>query len=135
MANGWGGRRAGAGAPKGNNNRVRHGEYSKLPLPFLPSNGKALTGNTLLRAQIIICLKEQQKLPDISVRTRWEQRECWRLDGLVGQRVDQIIRNARRYSRERLAQDIATCRQYREIKKRLKEVQQHTKADDESGRG
>jgi hypothetical protein len=32
MANGWGGRRTGAGAPRGNNNAVIHGAYCR---PFM----------------------------------------------------------------------------------------------------
>ncbi len=118
MANGWGGRRKGAGAPSGNNNRVVHGEYSKMPLPTACEGGEELTDITLSRAQIIYCLIEQQSLEDVKASIPWAQREYARFDGLIGQRIDQVIRFYRKshYTNQRNQLELYQVRIYAERK-------------------
>ncbi|HGA9038495.1 TPA: hypothetical protein ACIT51_005418 [Salmonella enterica subsp. enterica serovar Java] len=100
---GWGGKRAGAGAPFGNNNAVKHGERSSLA--FFPLEGaEHLTPLQALRARnLMLCTwigdiyREHGCMCggyiDADKRTR---RELTLYNGVIGQHIDAIIRLERR---------------------------------------
>ncbi|EJC4647164.1 TPA: hypothetical protein MPK85_004973 [Salmonella enterica] len=100
---GWGGKRAGAGAPFGNNNAVKHGERSSLA--FFPLEGAGhLTPLQALRARnLMLCTwigdiyREHSCMygDDIGTDKR-TSRELILYDGVMGQHTDAIIRMERR---------------------------------------
>ncbi|EKL0021315.1 hypothetical protein PP664_000724 [Salmonella enterica] len=100
---GWGGKRAGAGAPFGNNNAVKHGERSSLA--FFPLEGaEHLTPLQALRARnLMLCTwigdiyREHGCMygDDIDTDKR-TSRELTLYDGVIGQHTDAIIRMERR---------------------------------------
>lgn len=98
MANGWGGRRAGAGAPKGNNNAVIHGEYCRPWIEVDCSNTREL------RTVNAAILRIQVSLPDLIKSNPFEVREYMRLNGMSCWVTDKIIATTRKQSRERVRQ-------------------------------
>ncbi len=98
MANGWGGRRPGAGAPKGNNNAVKHGDYCRPKVDIDCSRTRELR---VLNATI---LRIRMSLPDIGNSYGFEFREYQRLDGMSNWVTDKIIQVTRKNSRDRVKQ-------------------------------
>ena len=96
MANGWGGRRAGAGAPKGNNNAVIHGEYCR-PCVYVDTSNSL----ELRRLNAAVC-REWSELPSMNNGTPSEIRQLIRLDGISGWITDNLIHLARKESRDRI---------------------------------
>ena len=96
MANGWGGRRAGAGAPKGNNNAVIHGDYCRPCIEIDISNSLELR-----RLNVAVC-REENELPRMFDGTPSEQRQLLRLQGISNWITDNLIRLARKESRARV---------------------------------
>lgn len=130
---GWGGKRAGAGAPFGNNNAVKHGERSSLA--FFPLEGaEHLTPLQALRARnLMLCTwigeiyREHGCMCgdyiDADKRTR---RELILYDGVIRKHIDAIIRIERRevmakLEEARLCKMIAKQR-VREAKARKKQM-------------
>jgi len=113
MANGWGGRRKGAGAPKGNNNAVKHGEYCR---PIVDIDLSSMV--ELRRLNIAICI-DMSSLLGFFGATPDEMREYIRLGGISGQLIDRLIQLTRKESRDRLKQAEAL---HREAKARLAEA-------------
>lgn len=105
MANGWGGRRPGAGAPKGNNNAVKHGEYCR---PIVDVDVSSMF--ELRKLNIAICIN-MSLLPGFFGATPDEEREYIRLGGISGQIIDKLIRLTRKESRDRLKQAEALSRE------------------------
>lgn len=93
MANGWGGRRAGAGAPKGNNNRVIHGEYCQIPAELLALSHQEAA---------IRCMEQMPFLDFPSDVLPSEYREWFRVSGIIGQLTDRYVRRMIRQSNARL---------------------------------
>lgn len=99
---GWGGKRAGAGAPFGNNNAVKHGERSSLA--FFPLEGaEHLTPLQALRVRnLMLCtwIGDIYRERDCMYGDYIEDKRINRLlalyHGLMGQHVDAIIRMERR---------------------------------------
>lgn len=87
MANGWGGRRPGVGAPKGNNNRVTHGEYCQIPAELL-----ALPH----QEAVISCAKRVSLLNGPISTSPNEYREWFRALGIIGQLSDRFVRQIKR---------------------------------------
>ncbi|EMV0393008.1 hypothetical protein AABH71_005093 [Salmonella enterica] len=120
---GWGGKRAGAGAPFGNNNAVKHGERSSLA--FFPLEGaEHLTPLQALRARnLMLC----SWIADIYREHGCaygdyigDKRVCRLLvlyHGLMWQHVDMIIRITRRTA---MAELEAVKQELREAKARKK---------------
>ena len=98
MANGWGGRRAGAGAPKGNNNAVIHGGYCRPCIDVDTSSSLELR-----RLNVAVCM-EQFSLPDLLDGITYEQRQWFRLAGISDWVVGKLIQLERKKSRERIKQ-------------------------------
>ena len=96
MANGWGGRRAGAGAPKGNNNAIIHGDYCRPKVDIDCSNTREL------RTVNAAILRIQFSLPDLVKSSPFEVREYLRLNGMSCWVTDKIIQTTRKQSRERV---------------------------------
>ncbi len=96
MANGWGGRRAGAGAPKGNNNAVIHGDYCR-PCVYVDTS----SSRELRRLNAAVC-REENELPGMFNGTPYEQRQFFRLQGISNWITDNLIRLARKESRARI---------------------------------
>ena len=96
MANGWGGRRVGAGAPKGNNNAVIHGDYCRPCIDVDTSNSLELR-----RLNAAVC-REEYGLPGLIGGTPYEQRQLFRLQGISNWITDNLIRLARKESRARV---------------------------------
>lgn len=96
MANGWGGRRAGAGAPKSNNNAVKHGDYCHPKVDIDCSNTREL------RTLNVAILRIQFSLPDLIKSSPFEVREYLRLNGMSGWVTDKIINATRKKSKDRL---------------------------------
>ena len=96
MANGWGGRRVGAGAPKGNNNAVIHGDYCRPCIDVDTSNSLELR-----RLNVAVC-REENELPRMFDGTPSEQRQLLRLQGISNWITDNLIRLARKESRARV---------------------------------
>ena len=96
MANGWGGRRVGAGAPKGNNNAVIHGDYCRPCIEIDISNSLELR-----RLNVAVC-REENELPRMFDGTPSEQRQLLRLQGISNWITDNLIRLARKESRARV---------------------------------
>ena len=96
MANGWGGRRAGAGAPKGNNNAVTHGGYCRPCIDVDTSSSLELR-----RLNVAVCM-EQFSLPDLLDGVTYEQRQWFRLAGISDWVVGKLIQVERRESRTRV---------------------------------
>lgn len=96
MANGWGGRRTGAGAPKGNNNAVIHGEYCR-PCVYVDTSNSL----ELRRLNAAVC-REWSELPNMNSGTPSEIRQLIRLDGISGWITDNLIHLARKESRDRI---------------------------------
>jgi len=101
MANGWGGRRAGAGAPKGNNNAVQHGEYCRLCVDVDTFNSLEL------RILMAAVCREIFELPDLLKGTPDEQREWFRLVGITSWIVGKLIQVERKKSRDLVKQALA----------------------------
>lgn len=96
MASGWGGRRTGAGAPEGNNNAVKHGDYCRPKVDVDCSN-------TLeLRTLNVAILRIQFSLPDLIKSSPFEVREYLRLNGMSGWVTDKISKATRKKSKDRL---------------------------------
>lgn len=98
MANGWGGRRAGTGAPKGNNNAVTHGGYCRPCIDVDTSSSLELR-----RLNVAVCM-EQFSLPDLLDGITYEQRQWFRLAGISDWVVGKLIQLERKKSRERIKQ-------------------------------
>lgn len=98
MANGWGGRRKGAGAPKGNNNAVKHGEYCR---PIVNVDFSSMFD--LRRLNIALCIN-MSLLPGLCSATPDEEREYLRLGGISGQIIDKLIQLEKKISRDSLKQ-------------------------------
>ncbi len=98
MANGWGGRRAGAGAPKGNNNAVRHGGYCR-PDVYVDCT----CAIELRRLNLALCAY-QSSLPGYGEDTPFERREYYRLYGLTGWVIGKLIHLERKKSKDNLKQ-------------------------------
>ncbi len=113
MANGWGGRRLGAGAPKGNNNAVKHGEYCR---PIVDVDVSSMF--ELRKLNIALCI-DMSSLPSMYGATPDERREYIRLEGMSGQIIDKLIRLTRKESRDQLKQAEA---HHREAKAELKQA-------------
>ncbi|NCB55900.1 MAG: hypothetical protein EOM46_00060 [Gammaproteobacteria bacterium] len=96
MANGWGGRRTGAGAPKGNNNAVQHGDYCR------PKVDVDCSSTRELRVMNAAILRIQFSLPEMGKGTPSEVREYLRLNGMSGWVTDKIIQATRKKSKDRL---------------------------------
>ena len=96
MANGWGGRRAGAGARKGNNNAVIHGNYCR-PCVYVDTSNSL----ELRRLNAAVC-REWSELPNMNSGTPSEIRQLIRLDGISGWITDNLIHLARKESRDRI---------------------------------
>ena len=96
MANGWGGRRTGAGAPKGNNNAVIHGNYCR-PCVYVDTSNSL----ELRRLNAAVC-REWSELPNMNSGTPSEIRQLIRLDGISGWITDNLIHLARKESRDRI---------------------------------
>lgn len=96
MANGWGGRRAGAGARKGNNNAVIHGNYCR-PCVYVDTSNSL----ELRRLNAAVC-REWSELPRMNNATPSEIRQLIRLDGISGWITDNLIYLARKESREKV---------------------------------
>ena len=96
MANGWGGRRTGAGAPKGNNNAVIHGGYCRPCIDVDTSSSLELR-----RLNVAVCM-EQFSLPDLLDGVTYEQRQWFRLAGISDWVVGKLIQLERKKSRERI---------------------------------
>ena len=96
MANGWGGRRAGAGAPKGNNNAVIHGDYCRPCINVDTSNSLELR-----RLHASVC-REENELPRMVNGTPFEIRQLIRLQGISNWITDNLIGLARKESRARI---------------------------------
>ncbi len=105
MANGWGGRRPGAGAPKGNNNAVKHGEYCR---PIVDVDASSMF--ELRKLNIALCI-DMSSLPGMYGATPDEMREYIRLEGMSGQIIDKLIRLTRKESREQVKQAVALHRE------------------------
>ena len=90
MANGWGGRRPGAGAPKGNNNRVIHGEYCQIPAELLALPHQEAVMRCSKLVSIFDCPISASPI---------EYREWFRASGLVGQLSDRYVRQLKRAHR------------------------------------
>lgn len=98
---GWGGRRAGAGAPLGNTNAVKHGERSRLAfLPLL--GGEPLPPLVSMRASNLILAGRVGELQISNPEpgsTAW--RELMLLDGIMWQHTRRIARiSLRRINQE-----------------------------------
>lgn len=99
---GWGGKRAGAGAPFGNNNAVKHGERSSLA--FFPLEGaEHLTPLQALRARnLMLCTwigeiyREHGCVYGDYIDDKRINRLLTLYHGLMWQHVDVIIRVTRR---------------------------------------
>ena len=98
MANGGGGRRTGAGAPKGNNNAVIHGGYCRPCIDVDTSSSLELR-----RLNVAVCM-EQFSLPDLLDGITYEQRQWFRLAGISDWVVGKLIQLERKKSRERIKQ-------------------------------
>ena len=96
MANGWGGRRTGAGAPKGNNNAVIHGNYCR-PCVYVDTSNSL----ELRRLNAAVC-REWSELPNMNSGTPYEIRQLIRLDGISGWITDNLIYLARKESRDKV---------------------------------
>ena len=101
---GWGGRRAGAGAPRGNTNAVKHGERSRLA--FFPlAGGEQLPLLVSMRASNLIITGRVGELqisdpePGSAV---W--RELMLLDGIMWQHTRRIARISLRRINQELKQ-------------------------------
>lgn len=105
MANGWGGFRPGAGAPKGNNNAVKHGEYCRPIVDIDPSNMVELR-----RLNIAFCI-DMSLLPDLFSATPDEGREYLRLGGMSCKIIDKLIQLTRKESRDQVKQAKALRRE------------------------
>ncbi|HFW3112998.1 TPA: hypothetical protein ACIBE2_003281 [Salmonella enterica subsp. diarizonae serovar 61:r:-] len=128
---GWGGKRAGAGAPFGNNNAVKHGERSSLA--FFPLEGaEHLTQLQALRARnLMLCTwigdiyREYGCMCgdyiDADKRTR---RLLTLYHGVMGQHTDAIIRLERREAMAKLEE----ARAYKAaVKQRIREAKARKK--------
>jgi uncharacterized protein YjcR len=94
MANGWGGRRPGAGAPKGNNNRVRHGEYSQIPAELLAMPNMIA---------MICCARHVSFFRGVPIdMASAEYREWFRASGIMNQLTDKFVRQAVQASKARI---------------------------------
>ncbi|WP_421180596.1 hypothetical protein [Aeromonas enteropelogenes] len=94
MANGWGGRRPGAGAPRGNNNRVKHGEYSQIPAELLAMPHMLA---------MICCIRSVSFFREVPIdETPIEYREWFRALGIMGQLTDRLVRQERQASKARI---------------------------------
>ena len=96
MANGWGGCRAGAGAPKGNNNAVIHGDYCRPCIDVDTSNSLELR-----RLHASVC-RDENELPRMFNGTPYEIRQLIRLQGVSCWITDNLISLARKESRARV---------------------------------
>ncbi len=96
MANGWGGRRVGAGAPKGNNNAVIHGEYCR-PCVYVDTSNSL----ELRRLHASIC-RDENAMPRMFNGTPYEIRQLIRLQGVSCWITDNLISLARKESRARV---------------------------------
>jgi hypothetical protein len=102
---GWGGKRAGAGAPYGNTNTVKHGERSRRA--FFPLEGdESLTPLSGLRARNLL-LAEALGMMRMEGRYFSGKPEDWReqmlLDGMMWQHTRRIMRLERLAARQGLA--------------------------------
>ena len=102
---GWGGKRAGAGAPYGNTNVVKHGERSRRAC-FSLEGGESLTPLSGMRACNLL-LAEELGAMRMEGRLFSGNPEDWReqmlLDGMMWQHTRRIIR----YEKIAAKQDIA----------------------------
>lgn len=120
---GWGGKRAGAGAPFGNNNAVKHGERSSLA--FFPLEGEedmeplfALrVRNLLLATWIGEIYRERGCVYGDHIDDKRINRLLRLYHGLMWQHVDVIIRVTRRTA---MAELEAVKQELREAKARKK---------------
>lgn len=94
MANGWGGRRTGSGAPQGNNNAVKHGRYCR---PCIHVNSHNLLE---LRSLNIAVCRELYSLPGVLRGTSDEQREWVRLAGILDWIASKLIQVELKKSRD-----------------------------------
>lgn len=98
---GWGGKRAGAGAPVGNTNAVKHGERSRLAfLPLL--GGEPLPPLVSMRASNLIIAG---RVGELQIRDPEPSSTAWRelmlLDGIMWQHTRRIARiSLRRINQE-----------------------------------
>lgn len=89
---GWGGRRAGAGAPRGNTNAVKHGERSRLA--FLPPlGGEMLPPLVSMRANNLIIAG---RVGELQISNPEPGSAAWRelmlLDGIMWQHTRRIAK-------------------------------------------
>ncbi|EAA7986695.1 hypothetical protein BRR54_09825 [Salmonella enterica] len=117
----WGGKRAGAGAPFGNNNAVKHGERSSLA--FFPLEGaEHLTQLQALRARNLMLCEWIRDIyhehgcmyGDYIDADKRTSRELTLYDGVIGQHTDAIIRIERREVMAKL-KEAGLCRLYKTI--------------------
>lgn len=91
---GWGGKRAGAGAPFGNNNAVKHGERSSLA--FFPLEGEErLTPLVWLRARNLILAErigEMRRAGRLFSDNATDWREGMLIEGLMWQHTRKMMR-------------------------------------------
>lgn len=115
---GWGGKRAGAGAPIGNTNAVKHGERSRLA--FLPLHGgEQLRPLVSMRASNLIIAERVGELKISNLEpgsAAW--RELMLLDGIMWQHTRRIAR----ISLRRINQEL----------KHAKERHRHTRRADDN---
>ncbi|MFJ5363596.1 hypothetical protein ACIPR9_00615 [Pectobacterium punjabense] len=89
---GWGGKRAGAGAPVGNTNAVKHGERSRQAFfPLAGDNGR-FTPLQLLRVRNLLLAERVGELMhrSLSLGTA-EWREFMLLDGILWQHTRKMM--------------------------------------------
>lgn len=106
---GWGGKRAGAGAPYGNTNAVKHGERSRQA--FFPFEGDdQLSPLVRNRARnLMIAERLGQLLQNHPSPGTEEYREMRLFEGMMGQHTDRIMRLGLMNARAGLVRIKAEC--------------------------
>lgn len=101
---GWGGKRAGAGAPLGNMNAVKHGERSRRAF-FTLDGAEQLPPLVSLRANNLAIAERIGELLRIEPHPHTEAwRELMLLDGIMWQHTRRMFSLALNTSRQELAQ-------------------------------
>lgn len=91
---GWGGKRAGAGAPLGNTNAVKHGERSRRAFSSLVGGGQLPPPVSLRASNLTIAERVGELLPlmpDAALGSE-TYREFMLLDGIMWQHTKRIAR-------------------------------------------
>lgn len=103
---GWGGKRAGAGAPYGNTNAVKHGERSRRA--FFPIEGEErrppLVNLRMRNLMLAECLGKMNREGRWHNGSPQDWRECMLIEGVMWQHIRKMMRPELMAAREEIAQ-------------------------------